>query len=158
MSVLTLDLGSTTGFMLKCRGGAVLHGFWSLKGGRSEGAGMRYLRFRSCLGNLHTNSHIRYVAFEDVRRHNGTDAAHVFGGLRAVLMAWCEENTIPYEGVSVQAIKKFVTGKGNAGKPQVIAAVRKHGFEGVVDENEADAVALMLLKLEDPVVRDILAI
>ena len=158
MSVLALDLGSTTGFMLKCRGGAVLHGFWALKGGRSEGAGMRYLRFRSCLGDLHAKSKVQYIVFEDVRRHNGTDAAHVFGGLRAILMAFCEEHAIPYEGVPVQTIKKFVTGKGNAGKREVIAAVKRYGFSGVVDDNEADAVALMLLKLEDPVVRRILAL
>ena len=39
-------------------------------------------------------------------------------------------------------IKKFITGKGNAGKPAVIAAVQalRHQPE---DDNEADALALL---------------
>lgn len=158
MSVLALDLGTTTGWMLKQKGGAHAHGFWNLKGGRFEGGGMRYLRFRAHLAEMHKLSPIKYIAFEEVRRHNGTDAAHVYGGLLATMASWAEENGIPYAGEPVQTIKKFVTGKGNAGKPQMIAAVRKQGFEGVVDENEADAIALMLLKLEDPTIQGILGL
>ncbi len=51
-----------------------------------------------------------------IRRHLGTDAAHCYGGFLAVLSAWCEENNIPYQGVNVKTIKRFITGKGNASK------------------------------------------
>jgi crossover junction endodeoxyribonuclease RuvC len=158
MSVLCIDLGSTTGWMLKQAGGGFAHGFWKLKGGRFEGGGMRYVRFRGHLAELHNSTTLQAVYFEEVRRHNGTDAAHVYGGLLATLTMFCDEHDIPYEGVPVQTIKKFITGKGNAGKPEVLAAVRKQGFESVVDDNEADAVALMLLKLEDPVVQTMLGL
>lgn len=158
MAVLALDLGTTTGWMLKQKGGASAHGFWNLKGGRYEGGGMRYLRFRGHLVEMHKLSPLQMIVFEEVRRHNGTDAAHVYGGLLATMAAFAEENGIPYAGEPVQTIKKFVTGKGNAGKPQMIAAVKKQGFEAVVDENEADAIALMLLKLEDPAVQEILGL
>jgi crossover junction endodeoxyribonuclease RuvC len=81
------------------------------------------------------------VYFEEVRRHLGTDAAHVYGGLLGTLVAWCEEKRIPYAGVPVQTIKKSWTGKGNAKKALMIAEANARGFS-TEDENEADAIAL----------------
>ena len=69
--------------------------------------------------------------------------------LMAILTSFCEENKIPYQGVPVQTIKKFMTGKGNAGKPEMIAAARKFGFSPV-DDNEADAIGILLWALEQP--------
>ena len=43
----------------------------------------------------------------------------------------------------VGVIKRFATGKGNAGKDAVIAAMRARGFSPA-DDNEADALALLL--------------
>jgi crossover junction endodeoxyribonuclease RuvC len=51
-------------------------------------------------------------------------------------------NRIPYCGVPVATIKRHITGKGNADKGAVIAAVRALGFDPV-DDNEADALALL---------------
>ncbi|MFP3021586.1 MAG: hypothetical protein ACEY3K_01110, partial [Wolbachia sp.] len=75
-------------------------------------------------------------------RHLGTDAAHCYGGFLAVLSAWCEENNIPYQGVNVKTIKRFIAGNGNASKSEVIEAIREKGFFPK-DDNEADALALM---------------
>ena len=82
------------------------------------------------------------VYFEEVRRHLGVDAAHVYGGLLATLTAWCEHHQIPYQGVPVGTIKRHATGKGNAGKAGVIAAMKALGHP-VTDDNEADALALL---------------
>lgn len=150
MSVLTLDLGTTSGWCLR-QGSSTVSGSWNLKGDRYEGGGMRFLRFRGKLDEVAKLTDIRGVFYEEVRRHAGTDAAHIYGGLQAVLTSWCEERKIPYQGVPVGTIKKHVTGKGNADKNAVMAAVRKFGFDPG-DDNEADAIALMLLKLEDPAV------
>ncbi len=158
MSVLTLDLGTTTGWAVTVRGGAMVHGFWNNKGGRYEGGGMRYLRFRGHLDEVHKTNPIAAVFYEEVRRHRGTDAAHVYGGMLAVLTAWCEERAIPYEGVPVGTIKKALTGKGNADKRAMISALHKLGYDGVVDDNEADAIAIMLHKLEDPTVSGLLGL
>lgn len=148
MSVLAIDLGTTTGWALR-DGGATISGSMLLKGGRFEGGGMRFLRFKSWLAEVHSRSPIKIAFYEEVRAHKGTDAAHIYGGLQATLTAFCEEQKIPYEGVPVGVIKKSATGKGNAGKPEMIAAVRKAGFEPT-DDNEADAIALLLLKLQSP--------
>lgn len=104
---------------------------------------MHFLNFRSWLNEMRERfSDIEAVYFEEVRRHLGTDAAHCYGGFFAVLTAWCEEHHIPYQGVPVKTIKRFITGKGNASKSEVIEAIREKGFSPR-DDNEADALALM---------------
>jgi Holliday junction resolvasome RuvABC endonuclease subunit len=111
---------------------------------RVEGGGMRYLRFQNWLDSIHSKEQrIDEIYFEEVRGHKGTAAAHVYGGFLATLTSWCEGRGIPYQGVTVQAIKKFITGKGNASKQGVIDSIRKREYL-VEDSNEADAIALML--------------
>lgn len=148
-AILAIDIGSTTGWALKGAGGGIVSGSLDLRGGRFEGGGMRFLRFKAWLAEIHAVTPVGYVAFEEVRAHKGTDAAHIYGGLMAQLMVFCEEHAIPYQGVPVQTIKKFMTGKGNAGKPEMKAAARSHGFSPA-DDNEADAIGLMLWQLDQP--------
>jgi Holliday junction resolvasome RuvABC endonuclease subunit len=136
MTTLALDLGTKTGFAWGA-GKVLQSGTVNFANGKYDGAGMRFLKFRRFLDGFRPER----VAYEAVRRHIGTDAAHIYGGLMATLTAWCEEHKVPYEGVPVQTIKKFATGAGNAGKEDVIAAVREWGFKPK-DDNEADAIAL----------------
>ena len=111
---------------------------------------MRYLRFRHWLDELvKLGGSIDRIVFEEVRRHAGTDAAHVYGGLMGTLTAWGELNAVPYEGVPVGTIKRFATGKGNADKAAVIAAMQARGFHPA-DDNEADALALLLWAIQTP--------
>jgi Holliday junction resolvasome RuvABC endonuclease subunit len=42
----------------------------------------------------------------------------------------------------VGTIKRHVTGKGNAGKSEMVSAVRARGYP-VADDNEADALAVL---------------
>ena len=142
-AMLALDLGTTTGWALQSSG-ITTSGRLSLKPSRFDGGGMRFLRFRRWLEQLDLDvGPIATVHFEEVRRHLGTDAAHIYGGLLAVLTAWCEEHLVAYQGVPVGTIKRFITGKGNADKAAVIAAVRTKGFSPA-DDNEADAIAILL--------------
>jgi Holliday junction resolvasome RuvABC endonuclease subunit len=109
---------------------------------------MRYLRFRNWLNEIRGSvGEIQVVYFEEVRRHVSTDSAHVYGGLMATLTAWCEHHNIAYAGVPVGTIKKHATGKGNAGKAEIIAAMQQRGHP-VTDDNEADALALLHCALE----------
>lgn len=148
MTLLALDLGTNTGFAVRTNG-AIVSGTVSFKPGKFDGGGMRLLKFSRWLDEVHASSAFTEVVFEAVRRHLGTDAAHLYGSLMGVLTMWCESKGVPYEGVPVQTIKKFATGKGNADKNLVIACVReKWGFEPK-DDNEADALALLHYKLYD---------
>jgi len=146
--LLALDLGTTTGWALRTMDGRIVSGTHDFRPRRFEGGGMRYLRFTDWLVELAMLSHgIRRVVFEEVRRHVGTDAAHIYGGFLGALTSWCEEHEIPYQGVPVGTIKRFVTGKGNANKDAVIAAVSARGY-APADDNEADAIALLLWVIE----------
>lgn len=142
--VLALDLGTNTGWALQAADGLTVSGTEIFRQDRWSGGGMRYLRFRHWLGEVATNTGgIELVVYEEVRRHAGTDAAHVYGGFLATLTAWCEDRSVAYEGVPVGTWKRYATGKGNAGKDAVIAAMRARGFSPA-DDNEADALALLL--------------
>jgi Holliday junction resolvasome RuvABC endonuclease subunit len=146
-SILALDLGTTTGWAIRNSRCRVLHGTAEFRPSRFEGGGMRYLRFGKWLDQtLEITGGIDAVYFEEVRKHAGTDAAHVFGGFLAILSAWCEERAIPHQGVPVGTIKRFATGKGNADKQAMIVAIRARGFEPA-DDNEADALAILLWAL-----------
>jgi len=143
-AVLAIDLGTTTGWALRGRDGGITSGTMSFKPSRFEGGGMRYLRFRSWLAEVaDLSGGLTRVVFEEVRAHAGTDAAHIYGGFLGHLSAWCEERGIAYEGVPVATIKRFATGRGNADKAAMIAAMRTRGF-APTDDNEADAIALLL--------------
>jgi len=147
-AIIALDLGTTTGWATRNNDGLATSGTATFKPGRYDGGGMRYLRFRGWLEELRRYAgDIQSIHFEEVRRHNGVDAAHIYGGFLATLTGWCEHRGIPYEGVPVGTIKKFIVGKGNAGKEAVIAAVKARGF-APADDNEADAIAILLWALE----------
>ena len=147
-AILSLDLGTTTGWAMQLAGGVIESGTTSFRPSRYDGGGMRYLRFRGWLANLAADAAgIEAIYFEEVRHHNGTDAAHLYGGFLATLTAWCEQNNTPYEGVPVGTIKRHITGKGNADKSAVVAAVRARGFNPS-DDNEADAIAILLWAID----------
>lgn len=141
--IIALDLGTITGFATCDNSGKITSGTASFKTGRFEGGGMPFLRFKRWLTDLKANlGDIDAIYFEEVRAHKGVDAAHKYGGFVAHLTAWCEHHGIPYSGIPVGTIKKHITGKGNADKQSVIAAVKNKGFNPV-DDNEADSLALL---------------
>ena len=143
-AVLALDLGTTTGWALRGQYGGITSGTITFKPTRFEGGWMRFLRFRGWLVEVAgLSGGLARIVFEEVRAHAGTDAAHLYGGWLAHLTAWCEEHDVPYQGVPVGTIKAFATGKGNANKAAMIAAIEARGFRPA-DDNEADAIALLL--------------
>jgi len=147
-AILALDLGTTTGWEFCNLRGRILSGTAEFKPHRFEGGGMRYLRFERWLDEtLRLAGDVDAVYLEEVRHHTGVDAAHAYGGFLAGVTAWCEEHAIAYQGVPVGTIKRFVAGKGNADKAAVIAAVRARGFTPA-DDNEADAIAILLWAIE----------
>ena len=105
------------------------------------------------------------VVYEEVRAHIGrssgsskphflVDAAHVYGGLQAHLLALCEEHSIPVEAVPVGTIKKHATGKGNANKDTMTVAghrilVETKSVRRELNSDEADAICLLSWALKE---------
>ena len=142
-TILTLDLGTKTGWALHQADGTITSGTVEFKSGRFEGGGMRFLRFKHWLDEVRRFAEpIEGIWLEEVRAHAGVTAAHVYGGFLSHLAAWAEQNKIPYQGVPVGTIKKHATGKGNAGKPAMVAAMVAKGHHPS-DDNEADALAIL---------------
>jgi crossover junction endodeoxyribonuclease RuvC len=148
--LLALDLGTHMGWALRSASCAITSGTNHYKPGRFEGAGMAFVRFGGWLNEIHRSEPIGAMVFEEVRAHAGTLAAQVYGGFLAHLTAWCERQAVPYLGVPVATIKRHATGKGNASKDEVIAAMRTRGFRPG-DDNEADALALLSWAIEQKI-------
>ena len=154
MIILAIDPGTKCGWALRSERGEYLSGVWMLKPMAHEGAGMRFLRFRSCLEQM---PHVDLVAFEGVVQvHKSKAAAYVYNGLVATLEAWYEERGINYMTIAVSAVKRAALGKGGGkgtGKPEMLQAARKqwpgHDWpipnesdtHGVYDEADARWIA-----------------
>jgi len=138
--IIGIDPGTNCGWSLLDGPTLVASGVWGLKGGRHEGGGMRYLRARRYFEELITNNNIQAVAYEEVRRHQGVDAAHIYGGIVGQITALCEENNIPFSAIPVKTAKKIATGKGNASKEEMIEAANNQWNLQLTDDNEADAI------------------
>ena len=139
--ILALDIANTTGYAWT-DGDRLLSGVWRFTTKTKQSPGMRFLHFQDVLAAFHKNTGFDAVYYEQVRRHLGVDAAHVYGGYESHLMAFCDRNQVEYQGIDVGAIKKHATGKGNADKAAMVAAAKARGWR-VEDDNEADALWIL---------------
>src|SRR5512137_1201276 len=79
MIVLGIDPGTHCGWaVLDTDHGRLASGVWDLSSRRHEGGGMRFVRLHQYLREIaQAYSRIGAVVYEEVRRHQGVDAAHV---------------------------------------------------------------------------------
>ena len=144
MNILALDIATKTGWKTKTASGT-----WDLKPNRGESEGMRVVRFKSKVKELVSMEGITIIAYErpaGMHKASIMVASEMVGALKDL----CIEMNINLACYSAQQIKKFATGKGNAGKPEMIEAAKKLGYSPV-DDNEADAIHLYHLAQKDVV-------
>lgn len=127
-------------------GGRVTSGAWDFKPTRFDSPHVRYSRFGQKLESELALG-VDKVFYEKVMRHKGTAAAHVYGAFLNKLHETCAAFDIPFEGLSVQEIKKHATGKGNAGKDLMVSACQRWGFRPT-SEDEADAICILRCAME----------
>ena len=139
--VIGIDPGTQCGWaVLSNDGQRIASGVWNLSPGRFEGSGMRFFRLGTYFETLIAGTQSEtLVAYEEVRRHLGTDAAHIYGGVIATITRLCETYAIPYKGIPVGTIKKTATGKGNANKEAMMKAAEAHWGQWCA-EDESDAL------------------
>ena len=144
LKILALDIATHCGWAID----RYIYGVWDLSPKRDESIGMRLVRFRAKMKEVIEKEGINLVVFERPGgRHTG--AIIVQSELQGQTKILCEDLNIPYRGYSSQEIKKYATGKGNAGKPLMIkAAKERYGYPGN-DDNEADALHLYELAVSE---------
>jgi Holliday junction resolvasome RuvABC endonuclease subunit len=70
--------------------------------------------------------------------------ASVQSEMVGVLKVWCSDNKVEHVGVNMTEIKRHATGKGNAGKPDMVAAAKKKWpHKTIASHDEADALWLL---------------
>lgn len=140
--ILAIDPATKCGWAHSCGHS----GTWDLSPKRDESAGMRLIRFRGKLRDILNAVGVDVVVFEAARHAapKMQGALVVQAEIQGVLKEWCEDNHIEYTGVSPSEVKKHATGKGNASKPDMVAAAReKFGHVAIVDDNHADALWIL---------------
>lgn len=138
MKILGLDIATITGWALSDGSS----GIFSIAPRKGESIGTRYMALRKKLnGIIEKHPDLKLVAYERalMRGYSASYAA----GYTAVVQEWCATHGIEHTSIMPVSVKKFITGKGNASKEEVIAAVQKRGFTPI-DDNEGDAIAIML--------------
>lgn len=147
MIVIGLDLGLNLGYGISNGTAIYRSGTWK---NTAKSPGRRWRDLERGIRNIVNTSlemdetsevgDVR-MFYEDVKRHAGTTAAHVYGGHLAILQSQCEMYGVQPVGLPVGRIKKFATGKGNASKQEMIDAA-KNRWSGIpiIDDNHADAL------------------
>jgi Holliday junction resolvasome RuvABC endonuclease subunit len=147
--ILGIDPASACGWArVEFPSGLLLNrGVWTLQHGRLEGGGMMFVRLETWLLEV-TAQRPTLIAMEEVKRHLGTAAAHLYGGITAIISRVCEEIDVPYTAVPVGTWKKLATGRGNASKDEVLVAAKIRWGHGALTHNwkqdEADAAFIAL--------------
>lgn len=120
------------------------HGVWLLTEKPKEHPGMRLERFRRRLFIAQRELGIDVIGIEEASfgSHNpGIKAMH--SELVGIAKLCASEWSIPIHTFTPSHLKKWLTGNGNAKKPQMIAAVNLQYGLMVTDDNIADAIAVM---------------
>ncbi len=138
MRILALDIATKTGWATNTSSGV-----WDFKLRHGESAGMQVIRFKFKLKEILDTEDIDLIVYERPSGRNAR-AIQIQSQIIGVLMDICETNGIQYASYIPSEIKRFATGKGNCGKPAMIAAAKKKWPEvDIVDDNHADALWLL---------------
>lgn len=142
VGLLALDVATNTGFCTHTASGS-----WNLTPKKDESKGMRLIKFKSKLKEICQLEEIRIIVFEGVASY-GKYPNFVASEMQGVLKLFCEESEIEYRSYPPASVKKWATGKGNAGKDLMVEAAKKFN-PSVDDEDEADAIIIYHLAFED---------
>ncbi len=140
LEVCAIDLGTTWGWAA-CSGEGLRSGTYKIA---PEDHGARFFEFDMQLIEVDGVFKCpQCVYYEEVMRFISGASAKTYCGYRAILMQRCHTWNISCIGVGVGEIKKHATGKGNAPKDAMVAAAKAKRWTRVIDDNHADALALL---------------
>jgi len=142
MNILALDLGTKAGVCVMTDAAVVrLLDTVDTSPRKNDRWGKRFLAFAAELERLIYIHQPGAIAYEMVRRHLATDAAHIYGALQALVEMAAASWEIPTHPLPVALIKKAATGRGNADKTAMaVHASRRWPELDIKDDNQADAL------------------
>jgi Holliday junction resolvasome RuvABC endonuclease subunit len=154
MNILALDCATRTGWATLIDG-RIESGVQDFTRKRGESTGMIFLRFTSWLAGLedvavlsNTKRNFDLVVYEQAH-HQGGAATEICVGLTTRAQEFATRIGAEYMPVKTTVLKKWATGRGNAGKEEMMRwFAREFGREPVTDD-EADAAALLLHAIDE---------
>lgn len=176
--VLGLDLASSCGVSFcdimpgqPIKAAPIIGGQWDLSVGNHDTNSLRYVRLKQFLAitapDLIFYEEVKYTGQSQppgMAKLNLTalvaravSGAQVVHGLSAILTTWAEERDIPCEAIGIGTLKKYATGKGNAGKEQMIEAANEQfgtefdpaTYESTGCDNIADSMFLCAMAVQN---------
>lgn len=122
-----------------------LDGTCTTIGGKADRGDRRILDIRDAVIGAATDAQLAVIEGLAVHGHgNAMAAAQVMGAVKVAL--W--ERLVPYVEVPPATLKKYATGKGNAGKPDMAVALYKRAGLELDDDNQVDAWWLRAMGME----------
>jgi len=144
VKILGIDAATKTGWAFISRSGEIEEsGVQDFAKRRGESNGMLFLKFRKWLSELITTCKPDLIVYERAH-HRGGAATEICVNLSGRIQELAAANGIEHSIVETTSLKKWATGKGGAGKEQMIAAAEKFLGRPPIDDNEADAVLVAL--------------
>lgn len=139
--ILTIDLGNHLGWSYGTQAGQLLqYGSAELKL-KTDTDGERLPRYYQWLKDTNDKYKPDVIAFEAARSMASYCGLISLAELQAITKLFCENNNVPYIGISATNIKKHITGSGTAKKADVAAAVQKKYNITTSNDNVCDAIA-----------------
>lgn len=145
---LALDLAIQTGWAALSFHGGVESGVQTFDLKRGDSPGMRFFCFRVWVEEMLDRVSPSVVIYE-LAHHRGGAATEIAVGFQTRVQEIAASRGIDYVGVHTASLKKFATGSGRAGKPEMIVAARKRWpRQNIEDDNQADALCLLAYMLD----------
>jgi len=151
MYILALDLAITTGYACKAPWGSE-SGVQKFELRHGESPGMRWIRFRKWIQELCQDRLLGQgncfdiIVYEQpiVGQQRSSDAANIAFNLSGKVQEFVAEYGGECVPVPIATLKKWATGRGNAGKPEMVAeAQRRHPEIEIINHDHADALLLL---------------
>ena len=156
MKILALDLGTTTGWALGANG-FTESGVQVFDVKRGESPGMRYVRFNRWLDEMADLKPMELIVYEQAHQRGGP-ATEVAAGFTTRVQEFCARRGIEHASVHSATLKRFVLGtapKRKKGEPmfdrskaRMVEMVERRWLLVPADDNEADAIALLMYARE----------
>jgi Holliday junction resolvasome RuvABC endonuclease subunit len=136
--VLALDIATYTGYYSVHESGV-----WNFTESKKRNDNKQHKDFRDTLLSFIKDYGILQIVAEDVNVNNHFRDMRKLSEFRGILLEICDELNLPEpEFINVATLKKWATGNGKAGKPDMMqACIDKYRYTPV-DDNAADACHL----------------